>query len=153
MPNAAAQFGMGDALTRDLFGTSAESAGALGCGIEIAATLNEALAKAHVAGISRSEVARRMSHHLGEAVSEANLGDWCSPSHRYPISLLRSLAFDAALGQDVLLGLFARKRERRVVSIAEAHFAELGRLREERRRLAEREKLLELTLRTGRGNA
>lgn len=144
---------MGDGLSLDLFQDAAEQPGALGCRAEIAATMANALKMAAERGLSREAVAERMAYHLGERFSVATLNGYTAPSHTdkaeqpRDISLLRAMAFDAALGQDVLLGLYARKRgNRRVITAAEAAYVELGRIHQQERELAERKRALQTLL-------
>lgn len=137
----------------DLFADAPERPGALGCRVEIAATMAEALKAAATHGLDREAVAERMAFHLGDKFNPATLNGYTAPSHTEKaeqprdISLLRAMAFDAALGQDVLLGLYARKRgERRVISAEDAAFIELGRIHQQERELAERKRALQIML-------
>lgn len=135
----------------DLFADLPERPGALGCRVEIAATMAEALERARGRGLSRAQVAERMAFHLGEKFNEVSLNGYCAPAHadREP-SLRRAMAFDAALGEDVLLGLFARKRGgRRVITAEEAAYIELGRIHQAERELADRKRALQTILKTG----
>ncbi|MDO8931841.1 MAG: hypothetical protein Q7U97_05560 [Rhodocyclaceae bacterium] len=143
---------MNDRLSLDLFANAPEQPGGLGCAIEIAATMAEALDLARERGLSRAVVAHSMSFHLGEKVSEATLNGYTAQSHgeREP-SLRRAMAFDAALGDDVLLGLYARKRGgRRVVTAEEAAYIELGRIQQKEKALAERKRALQTLLKAGK---
>lgn len=140
----------------DLFADAPERPGGLGCRVEIAATMADALKAAAGRGMDRDAVAERMAFHLGDKFNPATLNGYTAPSHTEKaeqprdISLLRAMAFDAALGQDVLLGLYARKRgERRVISADEAAFIELGRIHQQERDLAERKRALQSLLKTG----
>lgn len=140
----------------DLFADAPERPGGMGCRVEIAATMAEALRIAATRGLTREAVAERMAFHLGDRFNPATLNGYTAPSHTEKaeqprdISLLRAMAFDAALGQDVLLGLYARKRgERRVVTADEAAFIELGRIHQQERELAERKRALQSLLKTG----
>lgn len=139
-----------DNFSRDLFDASQTTAGALGCRVEIAATMAEALAQC---GLSRAQVADKMGFHLGEKFSEATLNGYVAPSHGEKaeaprdVTLQRAMAFDAALGSDVLLSLYARKRgERQVMNADDAALLEWARLHHEERELAERRRALEVTL-------
>ena len=143
-------------MTFDLFAEAPERPGALGCRVEIAATMAEALRVAATQGVSREAVAERMGYHLGDRVSGATLNGYTAPSHTgkaeqpRDISLLRAMAFDAAIGQDVLLGLYARQRgEWCVVTAADAAYIELGRIHQQARDLAERKRALQSLLKTG----
>lgn len=137
-----------DPYSRDLFTDTPERAGTLACGIEIVATLNEALEQARVHGLTREMVAERMSYHLGEKFGVATLEGYAAESHKdRQISLVRAMAFDAALGADVLLGLYARKRgERAIVSSDDAALLEWARLHQEEKALAERKRALETVM-------
>lgn len=147
---------MSGPMTFDLFADAPERPGALGCRVEIAATMADALKAATARGLDRDAVAERMGFHLGDKFNPATLNGYTAPSHTEKaeqprdISFMRAMAFDAALGQDVLLGLFARKRgERRVVTADEAAFIELGRIHQQERELAERKRALQVLLKTG----
>lgn len=137
-----------DPHTPDLFAHAPERPGALGCGIEIAATMAEALERARQQGLTRSEVAARMGYHLGEKFSEATLNGYCAQSHEErEITLKRAMAFDAALGNDALLALYTRKRGGRVVLPEEdAALLEWARLHQEEKALSERKRALEAVL-------
>lgn len=143
-------------LSLDLFADAPERPGALGCRVEIAATMADALKAATARGLDRDAVAERMGFHLGDKFNPATLNGYTAPSHTEKaeqprdISLMRAMAFDAALGQDVLLSLFARKRgERRVVTADDAAYIELGRIHQQERDLAERKRALQSLLKTG----
>lgn len=143
-------------MTFDLFADAPQRPGEMGCRVEIAATMAEALRIAATRGLTREAVADRMAFHLGDKFNPATLNGYTAPSHTEKaeqprdISLLRAMAFDAALEQDVLLGLFARKRgDRRVITADEAAFIELGHIHQQERELAERKKALQTLLRVG----
>lgn len=143
-------------LSLDLFADAPERPGGLGCRVEIAATMAEALRVAATHGLTREDIASRMAFHLGDKFNPATLNGYTAPSHTEKaeqprdISLLRAMAFDAALGQDVLLGLYARKRgERHIVTAADAAFIELGRIHQQERELAERKRALQTLLKAG----
>lgn len=135
----------------DLFADAPMRPGALGCAVEIAATLARAIERARERGLDREAIVERMSFHLGERINEATLNGYTSQAHAdREISLRRAMAFDAALEEDVLLGLFADKRGgRRVVTTEEAAFIELGRIHQQERELAERKRALQTMLKTG----
>lgn len=137
-----------DIYNQDLFADAPERAGTLSCGIEIVSTLNEALDKARSHGISRETVAERMSYHLGEKLGVATLDGYAAESHKdRQITLLRAMAFDAALGSDVLLGLYARKRgERAIISGEDAALLEWARLHQEEKALGEKKRALEVVM-------
>src|SRR3990172_9180902 len=137
-----------DPYSLDLFTQAEERAGTLACGIEIVATINEALFSAKAHGVTRETVAERMGYHLGEKLSLDTLEGYAAQSHnKREISLVRAMAFDAALGADVLLGLYARKRgERAVVSSDDAALLEWARLHQEENALSERKRALEAVM-------
>lgn len=139
---------MSDEASFDLFADAPERPGQMGCAVEIAATMAQAIERARERGVSREDVVARMAFHLGERLSEATLNGYTSQAHaEREISLRRAMAFDAALGEDVLLGLFARKRGgRRVVTESEAAYIELGRIHQQERALAERKRALQTLL-------
>lgn len=141
---------MSDGRTLPLFGavdTPADGAGALSCGVEIALAMSEALERARSRGLSRADVVARMSRALGRPVSEAMLDAYCSPAHdKHEVSLSRAIAFGAAIGEDVLLKLHARKLGRTVVTPAESALIELGRIQQEERDLAARKKAVQALL-------
>ena len=143
-------------MTFDLFADAPQRPGEMGCRVEIAATMAEALRIAATQGLTREAVAERMAFHLGDKFNPATLNSYTAPSHTEKaeqprdISLLRAMAFDAALEQDVLLGLYARKRgDRRVITADEAAFIELGHIHQQERELAERKKALQTLLKAG----
>ena len=138
-----------DIYSRDLFADQpGERAGTLSCGIEIVSTINEALDRAKAHGTTRETVAERMGYHLGEKLSVATLNGYAAQSHNErEISLVRAMAFDAALSADVLLGLYARKRgERAVVSNDDAALLAWARLHQEEKALGEKKRALELMM-------
>jgi len=139
-----------DPYSGDLFSAATERPGALGCQVEIAACMAVAMERALGRGLTRERIAERMSYLLGEKISLATLNGYVAPSHREQgreISLRRAMAFDAALNEDVLLGLFAEKRgERHVVNADDAALLEWARLHHEERQLAARKKALEAVL-------
>ncbi len=137
--------------TPDLFADAPQQPGALGCAIEIAATVANALERAHANGLSRERVAALMSFHLGERFSENMLNNYASQAHEHEISLRRAMALDAALNQDVLLSLFAGKRGgRNVINADDAALLEWARLHHQERELADRRKVLEAALKSRR---
>lgn len=152
---------MNDLRTLDLFTPSATRPGSLGCIAEIAATMADAMNRAADRGISREEIANRMSIYLGKKVGVATLNGYTAPSHttqaaergtveRIP-SFDQAMAFDAAVEDDVLLGLFAEKRGgRRVVSSDDAALLEWARLHREEKELAERKRALEAVMKLKR---
>ena len=143
-----------DTRTLNLFEQNTTRPGSLGCIAEIAAALAEAMKRAADIGISREEIANRMSTYLGEKISVGTLNGYTAPSHTTQavergmperhISYMRAMAFDAAVEEDVLLGLFAEKRcARRVVSSDDAALLEWAHLHRQEKALAERKKALE----------
>jgi hypothetical protein len=140
-----------DQRSLDLFADSPERPGSLGCAIEIAATMADAIERVRSKGMTRAAIVDRMAFHLGEKVSEATLNGYTSQGHAdREISLKRAMAFDAAIGEDVLLALFARKRgDKRVISAADAAYVELGRIHQTERELAERKRALQTLLKSG----
>jgi len=137
-----------DHLSMDLFVDAPECPGRLGCAVEIAATMAQAIEQARTRGLDRSDIVARMGHHLGERLSEATLNGYTSQAHgEREISLRRAMAFDAALGEDVLLGLYAEKLGgRHVVNADDADLLAWARLHHEERQLAARKKALEAVL-------
>lgn len=142
-----------DIFTGSLFDTEPQRPGTLGCRIEIAASMSEAIERVRKQGYSREQVASRMAWHLGEKFSVATLNGYTAPSHLdRDISLVRAMAFDAAIGEDVLLGLYAEKMGgRRVITADEAAYVELGRIHQEEKGLAERKRALQAILKTKGG--
>lgn len=143
--------------TLDLFSQNTTRPGSLGCRAEIMAMMSEAMRRAAERGISREEVANRMSVYLGEKISVGSLNGFLAPSHTSQaaengqavrdISLMRAMAFDAAVEEDVLLGLFAEKRGgRKAVSSEDAALLEWAHLHHQEKELAERKRTLEAAL-------
>lgn len=136
----------------DLFsGHPEEQPGGLGCAVEIAAAITQALESARLKqGVSRETVVQRMSFHLGERLSEATLNSYTSQAQEgREISLRRAMAFDAAIGRDVLLALYARKRgDRQIVSADDAALLEWARLHQEQQVLTARKRALEAVILT-----
>lgn len=125
------------------------SRGGLGCAVEIAAAITQALDSARIQrGLSRENVVQRMGFHLGERLSEATLNSYTSQAQEgREISLWRAMAFDAALGTDVLLALYARKRgARQVVTQEEGELLEWARLHQQEKAIAARKRALEAVL-------
>jgi len=142
-----------DPYSLDLFTQADDRAGTLACGIEIVATINEALDRAKAHGVTRETVAERMGYHLGEKFGVATLEGYAAISHAdRKITLERAMAFDAALGADVLLGLYARKRgERAIVSGEDAALLEWARLHREEKALGEKKWALEAVMKLKSG--
>jgi len=137
-----------DPYSGDLFGNEAEHPGALGCQVEISACMAVAMERARERGLTRERIAERMSYLLGEKISLATLNGYVAPSHQdREISFKRAMAFDAALGEDVLLRLFADKRGgRHVVNAVDVDLLTWARLHHEERQLVARKKALEAVL-------
>lgn len=103
-----------DPLTKDLFdwqppqvavGYGPEVAGRGRLDSRIARLIGQSLRDAREDGISRAEVARRISDYLGRTVSEAMLNKWSSESsedHRIPLDAFIGLV--EATGAKELLG-------------------------------------------------
>lgn len=140
-----------DPFTPDLF--TQPRAGSLACGIEIAAAMADAIDRARERGITRDMIVSNMSYHLGETMSENMLNAYTAQSRdKHEINLRRAMAFDAAIGEDVLLSLYAQKRGgRRVITDEEAAYIELGRIHQEEKDLAERKRALQAMLRVKGG--
>ncbi len=144
---------MTDCHEQDLFSDAPDPPGELGCAVEIAATITQAIESArHKQGVSRATIVQRMSFHLGERLSEATLNSYTSQAQEgREISLRRAMAFDAALGSDVLLALYARKRgQRQIVTADDAALLEWARLHQEQQAIAARKRALEAMLLTRR---
>lgn len=149
-------------LTLDLFSSNVTRPGSLGCRAEVAATMVEAIKRATDRGINREDIAARMSIYLGEKISVGTLNGYTAPSHTSQaanngqpardISFMRAMAFDAAVEEDVLLDLFANKRNgRKVVSSEDATLLEWARLNQQEKELGERKRLLEAVLKVKGG--
>ena len=139
-----------DHASGDLFAAASERPGAFGCQVEIAACMAVAMERARERGLTRERIAERMSFLTGEKISVDTLNGYVAPSHQQQgreIPFRRALAFDAALGEDVLLGLAAEKLGgRQVVSADDGDLLAWARLHHEERRLAARKKALEAVL-------
>lgn len=147
-----------DLLTGSLFDPAAlaaagpalgPGAGSLGCAVELAARMAQALDQARARNLSREAVAERMGYFLGSPLSVDTLNGHCAQSHasREP-TLRQAMAFDAALGRDVLLGLWCAKTgARHVVDADDMALLEWARLHQQEREIAERKKALQASLR------
>src|SRR5450759_4049212 len=144
-------------LTLDLFASNVTRPGSLGCRAEVSATMAEAMKRAAEQGVSREEIAARMSGYLGEKISVGTLNGYTAPSHTSQaeqrgapvrdISYMRAMAFDAAVESDELLGLFCRKRgDRSTISNEDAALLEWARLHQEEKALGERKRQLEAVM-------
>jgi hypothetical protein len=147
-----------DRHTLNLFGDNGTRPGAMGCRAEVVQAMAAALRRAAERGITREEVASRMATFLGEKFGVGTLNGLVAQSHTTQaeergnavrdISLLKAMAFDAAVEEDVLLGLFAHKRgDRQVVSSDDAALLEWAHLHRQEKELAERKKAIEAALR------
>lgn len=139
-----------DPYSGDLFANDTQRPGALGCQVEIAACMAVSMERARERGLTRERIAERMSYLLGEKISLATLNGYVAPSHQdREISFKRAMAFDAAIGEDVLLSLFALKAGRRqIVTQDDIDLLEWARLHQEERQLAARKRALEAVLLT-----
>lgn len=139
-----------DTATGDLFADDIERPGAFGCQVEIAACMAVAMERARERGITRERIAERMTYLLGEKVSADTLNGYVAPSHQQQgreINLKRAMAFDSALGEPVLLRLYADKLGGwQMINPDDASLLEWARLHHEERRLAARKKALEVVL-------
>lgn len=142
-----------DRYTGNLFDDAGDRPGAMGCRLEIAATMREALEKAKALGMTRESVAERMVYFLGERISADTLNGYVAPSHTEgaaqprDIKFNHAMAFDAAVGGDALLGLFAAKRGgRMLVTADDAALLEWARLHHQEKGLAEKRRALEAVL-------
>ena len=136
----------------DLFSGLPEARpGGLGCAVEIAAAITQSLESARLKqGVSRETVVQRMGFHLGERLSEATLNSYTSQAQEgREISLRRAMAFDAAIGSDVLLALYARKRgARQVVTQEDGELLEWARLHQQEKVITARKRALEAAILT-----
>lgn len=135
----------------DLFSGAPDQPGGLGCAVEIAAAITQALESARLKkGVSRETVVQRMGFHLGERLSEATLNSYTSQAQEgREISLRRAMAFDAAIGSDVLLALYARKRgARQVVTQEDGELLEWARLHQQEKVITARKRALEAAILT-----
>lgn len=133
-------FDAGDSQTVD--------AGSLNFDIELRAALSQAIAGVNK---SREQVAVEMERLLGAdpdfPVSKALIDAWTAPTrtgHRFPAAYL--IAFIHVTQAHWLLDRIARKCGRVVLTGEAALHAELGKVRADRKRLADEEKALERKL-------
>jgi len=152
-------------LTLDLFSSNTTRPGSLGCRAEVAATMADAIRRATDRGINREDIAARMSAYLGEKISAGTLNGYTAPSHTShtsqaaasgqparDISFMRAMAFDAAVEEDVLLALFAEKRNsRKIISGEDAALLEWARLHQQEKELGERKRVLEAVMKVKGG--
>ena len=139
-----------DPNTLDMFADSPQRPGDLSCAVEIAATIAAALDRARGRGMTRADVAQKMSWHLGERLSDNMLNAYSAQSHdKHEISLRRAIALDLVVGEDALLRLYTAKRGgRSIVTDDDAALLEWARLHREERALSERKRALEAVLKT-----
>jgi hypothetical protein len=136
-----------DELTADLFEIPAAPAltvGSLNCSIEVANVLSEAI---RTSGLSRYQIAARMSELTGEDITKTTLDAWTAESKaawRFPFEY--AAAFEVACNCNDLQELLARKRGARVLVGKDTLFAELGRIQQQRSELGEREKAIKRCL-------
>lgn len=121
-----------DPLTKDLFawqppqigvGYSGEVTGRGPLDNKIARLVSHALRDAREDGVSRAEVARRMSAYLGRSISEAMLNKWSSEGsedHRIPLEAFIGLV--QATGNKQLLGFAPGEFG---LTVIEAEYADL----------------------------
>lgn len=142
-----------DIATPDMFGAfSPAQPGSLAMSVEIAHTMSEALKAAYLTRqIDREQVAARMTQLIGSKVSVAMLNAYTSEAREtHNVSLERAIAFDHATESYALLELHARKCNARALRGNDVLLAELGRIAEEKRELAERERALRTLARVSR---
>jgi len=142
-----------DTRSGDLFEAGVERPGAMGCRLEIAATMRQALDSAGKRGLTRETVAARMVWHLGERLSKDTLDGYVAPSHTEnattprDIKLIHAMAFDAAVEEDALMGIYSAKRGGRIlVNEDDAALLEWARLHQQEKALSERKRALEAVL-------
>lgn len=114
--------------------------GSLACGARLCGVLAQAIGDC---GLSRAEVAFRMSELTGDAISEAMLNAWTAKSHdrhRFPVEY--AAAFEAATDSIAIQQLLAEQRGTRVMVAEEVLDAELGRVRRQMDQLRRRERQL-----------
>jgi hypothetical protein len=149
-------------LTLDLFSSNITRPGSLGCRAEIAAAMNDTIKRAAEKGLDREEIAACMSAFLGEKISIGTLNGYTAPSHTSQaadngqpardISFMRAMAFDAAVEEDVLLGLYAEKRNgRKIICSEDAALLEWARLHQQEKELGERKRILEAVMKVKGG--
>ena len=142
-----------DPFSYDLFG-DALGPGSLECSVEIASAMAAGIKRAREKrGMTREIIASEMTRYLRETISEGQLDAYTSPARdKHQINLRRAMAFDAALGDPVLLTLYAKKiGGLRVISEEDAAYIELGRIHQEEKELAERKRALQIMLKA-KGN-
>lgn len=148
--------------TLDLFSSNQVRPGSLGCPAEVMATIAGAMKRAAARGISREEIASRMSEYLGEKISVATINGFTAPSHTVHagergvperrISMMQAMAFDAAVEEDALIGLYAGKLGgRAIISQEDQQLLEWAKLHREEKALAERKKELEAVMKSKGG--
>lgn len=149
-----------DPLTKDLFAWEPPQIG-VGYGGEvtgrgpldnrIARVIGQALRDARDDGLSRAEVARRMSANLGRTISEAMLNKWSSEGsedHRIPLEAFIGLVH--ATGNKQLLGFAPGEFGLTVIESEYAELVRLHLLREKRQELEAQEQAIMARLKARR---
>lgn len=114
--------------------------GSLEYAIELCCALSDAITKS---GLSRYQIAARMSELTGQEITKAQLDAWTAESKtpwRFPFEY--SAAFEVACSTTCLQDLLGRKRGSRILVGEEALYAELGLVKKQREELAMRERAL-----------
>ena len=149
-----------DPLTKDLFswqppkvavGYSDDVIGRGRLDNKIARLISQALRDAREDGISRAEVARRMSAFLGRSISEAMLNKWSSEGsedHRIPLDAFIGLVH-ATEAKD-LLGFVPGEFGLTVIASEYAEMIRLQLIRDKRQELEAQERVLEAKLKARR---
>ncbi|OHC43988.1 MAG: hypothetical protein A2092_12060 [Rhodobacteraceae bacterium GWE1_64_9] len=149
-----------DPLTKDLFawqppqigvGYSGEVTGRGPLDNKIARLVSHALRDAREDGVSRAEVARRMSAYLGRSISEAMLNKWSSEGsedHRIPLEAFIGLV--QATGNKQLLGFAPGEFGLTVIESQYAELVRLHLLREKRQEIEAQEQAIMARLKAGR---
>jgi hypothetical protein len=149
-----------DPLTQDLFsweppkvtvGLAAEATGRGALDNQIARLVSRALRDAKDGGLSRADVAQRMSDTLERPISEASLHKWASEAseeHRIPLDAFLSLI--EVTGCHGLLGFVAERFGFVVVDARYADLIELHLIEEHERDVAARKASLEAKWRARR---
>lgn len=141
-----------DPLTKDLFaweppkvsvGYSAEVTGRGPLDNRIARLIGQALRDARDAGLTRAQVAARMSDHLGRSVSEAMLNKWSSEgSEGHRITLDAFIALVHATEARELLGFMPGEFGMTVIESEYAEMIKLHLIREKKQELEAQEQAL-----------
>jgi hypothetical protein len=103
-------------------------------------------------GLTRGEIARRMSDYAGSSVSKTTVDAWTAPSRdKWNIPVRLAVAFDVATNGTRILDLLAAKHGRTVLSPKEALDAELGSLARQEADIQQRRTDLLAAIETTRG--